>query len=96
LLPADEILDDGGRFAYVDVSGEERSLPLPPRSLAFTFCQVPVVYIVGAAEAALLIHRGNEVETVAGDRLPAAAAAAVFSRTGEVTRLDVLLPGDEA
>ena len=32
------------QFAYFDVAGRSRSLALPPGSLAFTLCQVPVVY----------------------------------------------------
>jgi len=93
LLPADEILGGGGRFNYVDVAGHERSLPLPPHSLAFTFCQVPVLYRFGDTRAAILVHRGEAIETVEGDRLPAAAAAEIFRRTGAVTRLEVLFAG---
>lgn len=96
LLPAEEILAGGGRFAYVDVAGRERSLALPAHALAFTFCQVPVVYRFGCREATILIRRGEAIEEVAGDRLPAAAAAEVFRRTGTVTGLEVLFAGGEA
>ena len=39
-----ELLKAPGRFDYLDVGGPWRSLALPEESLAFTLCQVPVLY----------------------------------------------------
>ena len=38
---------------------------------------------------------GHSARRLAGDRLPAAAAAEVFRRTGTVTGLEVLFAGGE-
>ena len=44
LLRTEEFLQDARTFTYCDVAGEVRKLRLGPGSLAFTYCQVPVVY----------------------------------------------------
>ncbi|MCB9007873.1 MAG: hypothetical protein H6656_10995 [Ardenticatenaceae bacterium] len=47
LLRPDEFLTAPDSFAYVDVTGQNQSVPLPAGSLAFTFCQTPIVYTLG-------------------------------------------------
>lgn len=44
LLREEEWTTAPATFAYRDVGGVQQSIDLPARSLAFTFCQVPVVY----------------------------------------------------
>ena len=43
-LRATEWREAPGTFEYVDVLGDDATVDLPAGSLAFTFCQVPVVY----------------------------------------------------
>ena len=93
LLSAAEVLSGGGRFSFIAVDGSERSVPLPLHSLAFTFCQVPVIYRFGCTSAAIVIHRGDASETVGGDTLPASVAAEVFHRTGAISCIEVMLVG---
>ncbi|WP_165372891.1 hypothetical protein [Pengzhenrongella frigida] len=81
-----------GSFDYTDLAGAQRSIDLPVGSIAFTFCQVPVVY-----------HRGDRLEVVAhladGTRvsgidagLDAGLSAGIFRRDGQVTALTVHVP----
>jgi hypothetical protein len=51
LLRASEFAEEPADFLYYDVSNSPRRLPLPPRSLAFTYCQVPIVFRLGATES---------------------------------------------
>ena len=44
LLRAVEFPAEPGRFRYLDVHGDWRETALPARALAFTWCQVPIVY----------------------------------------------------
>ena len=44
LLREAEFLSDPATFGYVDVNGESQTLALDAGMLAFTYCQVPVVY----------------------------------------------------
>ena len=45
LLRKQEFTDAPTVFEYIDVQGQQQSIELPAGSLAYTFCQVPVVYI---------------------------------------------------
>jgi hypothetical protein len=44
LLRADEFLPSPATFTYLDAAGAQRKLRLKTGALAFTYCQVPVVY----------------------------------------------------
>ncbi|TFC84368.1 hypothetical protein E3T23_00175 [Cryobacterium cheniae] len=92
LLRADEWTTVPGTFAYLDIAGERQSIELPVAALAFTFCQVPVVF-----------HRGGTLEVVAhlsdgtrapgtGGALDADVSASVFRRDGRVHSLTVTVP----
>ncbi|TFC29686.1 hypothetical protein E3O53_05035 [Cryobacterium sp. TMT2-18-3] len=92
LLRAGEWTTAPGTFAYRDVFGEQHSVALPADTLAFTFCQVPVVF-----------HRGGPLEVVAhlaggsqvpgpGGALDPEVSASVFRRDGRVRSLTVTVP----
>ncbi|HWS57376.1 MAG TPA: hypothetical protein VN257_02465, partial [Actinotalea sp.] len=80
-------------FSYRDVDGADRELVLPAGSLAFTFCQVPVVYHRGDGPAITVeLADGTQVNHPDAS-LDADASAAIFRRTGAVRALSVTLAG---
>jgi hypothetical protein len=84
LLQAEEFLADGGTFRYRDLSGVSQRLRLPPRSLAFTYCQVPVIYRLGG-ERSLTVRMSDGSEIRSGEpRLDPATSRSVHSRAGTV------------
>ena len=96
LLRADEWTATPTTFTYHDVAQQEQSLALPAGSLAFTFCQVPVVYrrVDGpGATPTVVAHLadGTRVEGVDG-ALDADVSERLFRRTGDVVRVDVEVP----
>jgi hypothetical protein len=93
LLGADEFLRGGAEWTYIDLDGHARRLPLGERMLAFTFCQVPVVYeqTSGPARIELMRAGGSPVE-IEGLRLDAESSAAIFNRTGEIRAVRVSVP----
>ena len=44
LLDLSEFINEEYSYEYVDLNGEFKTMELPEDSLAFTYCQVPVVY----------------------------------------------------
>jgi hypothetical protein len=83
-------------FEYVDLEGLGRTLPVAAGGLAFTFCQVPVIY-EPAAVASVTVFRGDAAEAFAGDMLPDDVSRDVFHRAGRITRIVVGIvrqPGD--
>ncbi len=93
LLEAAEFLDQGGTFAYVDLEGNPQTTEVPARGLAFTYCQVPVVYrLTGGTARVRLTRAGGGPVEFPGPRLDPAASSSVFARTGEILRIDVDVP----
>ena len=93
LLKAEEFLRNDTCFTYYDPQGLDHQLTLAPGSLAFTYCQVPVVYHLtdgGPAISVTLQH--GQTTAVAGDTLPPDLSEALFDRSGQVTRIDVHVP----
>ncbi len=89
LLRKGEFLQEAAMFSYMDLGGQRKELPLAPASLAFTYCQVPVVYHI-AETPGLRVHFTNgSSQEVAGSTLDTPTSQAVFNRTGNVQRLEV-------
>ena len=96
LLRAAQFLGRPADFQYFDVDGEARAIALVPGSLAFTCCQVPVVYerVTGRPWIRVTFADGAATE-IAGDALDAPTSGEIFSRNGRVARLRIGVPQDE-
>jgi len=91
LLSPEEFLPEAATFSYVDRSGCEQSLDMPAGSLAFTFCQLPVLY-TRAPRTEILLHWEEEPPlTVDGMELSPELARHVFNRNPRLHHLEVHL-----
>ena len=91
LLREGELAAEGGAFAYIDVSGQERSIDLPPGSLAYTFCQTPVVYLRSGEGRIEVACAGGGLRRIDGLRLDPETSGRIFCRDGTVERLTVYM-----
>ncbi len=91
LLRKTEFVDGPGHFAYVDVHSQYRQLSLEPGMLAFTYCQVPVVYQWAEREQIEVVADSGERTRTKSLELDEATSREIFHRTGEVVRLTVHL-----
>lgn len=91
LVETGSFLKRPAAFEYVDLDGTRRSLNLPRNSLAFTFCQVPVVYHMAGDLKILLWKRDESALQVRGMSLDRETSASIFKRTGDISRLEVFL-----
>ena len=93
LLRSSGLLGQPEEFCYFDVEGRARVLDLPTQSLAFTFCQVPVVYELVPEDAwiQLTFRDGSSVQ-IPGNQLDAQLSVELFSRDGRVDRIRVGVP----
>ena len=89
LLRRSEFLRAREVFEAIDVNGEPLSIELPPGTLAFTYCQVPVVYHLSREPRIELTGGDGGVRSIAGDTLDREASASIFERTGRIRRVDV-------
>ena len=89
LLRATEFLESSRTFRYFDLDGHEGAIELEAGMLAYTYCQVPVVYRRSDEQKIELHLADGSTRSVDGWTLDADSSAALFRRTGEITRLEV-------
>ncbi|NGP54438.1 hypothetical protein [Thioalkalivibrio sp. XN8] len=81
-------------FRYLDVDGCWQELEVPAGALAFTWCQVPVVYhLAETGQPVLVVTRDDgSQDRLDQPSLPAADSADLFARNGRIRRLDLNFP----
>jgi hypothetical protein len=89
LLHREEFLKEGKSIAYLDIEGVTKTLDLSSDSLAFTYCQVPVVYQLGGEDGIEISLANGEKEKIGGNMLSQSWSNELFKRTGRVARIDV-------
>ncbi|NNF16777.1 MAG: hypothetical protein HKN70_08510 [Gammaproteobacteria bacterium] len=91
LLRAREFVRQQRRFRYLDVDNNWQELELPASALAFTWCQVPVIYELNdSAEPGLLVYwNDGQEQTVNQLSLPAQLSSELFCRSGKIRQLRV-------
>ena len=96
LLRAREFVQVARSFRYLDVDNAWQDLDLPPSSLAFTWCQVPIVYVLdNNAESGLLVTFDDGSESGYPQlSLPADVSADVFRRSGRTRKITVTFATD--
>jgi hypothetical protein len=92
LLRGEEYLEGNSQFPYIDAHGKDQSLDLTPGSLVFTYCQVPIVYTRGGSASISVFYADGQIEKIAGTSLSPKISKLVFTRSGEIERIDVQLP----
>ena len=88
-----ELLEEASVFHCLDVRGVEREVLVPAGGLAFTYCQVPILYRLGDNAGSVTIRKANgDTATSSNLRLDRETSAAVFERRGEIEVIEVTLP----
>jgi hypothetical protein len=95
LLGKEEFLTAPQKFEFLDVHSVLKSLEVPEKALAFTVCQVPIVYTLGET-------RGLEVRFSDGTSkvwetyvLEHSVSSALFERSGTIESIQVRLATDD-
>lgn len=90
LLRRSEFLRSPDNFHYMSPGNIENKIYLGIDSLAFTICQVPVIYHISSRNFIRITTEEGNTETD-GLTLNASTCTAIFSRNGYVRQLDVYL-----
>jgi hypothetical protein len=91
LLRAREFVAESRQARFLDVDGNWQTINVPAAGLAFTWCQVPVIYrLDDAVEPTMTILLDDGAEQVLTQlALPAAESAELFQRSGRIRQLNV-------
>lgn len=91
LLRRREFLTAPSALHYNTLGNEQKTIPLKPGELVFTYCQVPIVYHL--VESPIQIRLvGRETITLDGDAMNSELSRKLFSRSGDFDRIDVNVP----
>ncbi len=93
LLRASEFVTQSREFRYLDVDGNWQELTVPVGGLAFTWCQVPVVYqLDDAADASLsILWQDGKQQILEQLALSSEHSAELFQRSGRIRQLTLVL-----
>jgi hypothetical protein len=92
LLEKRELLKDASEFHYLDIDGQRKTAVVPAGGLAFTFCQVPVIYAPGKSKKLEIASSDGRSDSMDGHGLGVDLSRHVFLRDGQVERITVYQP----
>ncbi len=89
LLKEDEFLKTPKVFNYFNLKGEGVKISVPANSLAFTYCQVPIIY--HRTEKSEVVVTKKEAVKITSENmfLNLTDSESIFERKGEIERIDV-------
>lgn len=88
LLRADELLKETQTFSYVDVNNHQKELTLDKGSLAFTYCQVPIIYKKAQKKGIVVTINDGHVDfkdLILNEKI----STQIFNRTGQVKQITI-------
>jgi hypothetical protein len=93
LLRRAEFCVQASVFEYFDVAGTKQRLRLKAGELAFTYCQIPVIYRLAGANSVKVVRSESPVAESAELKLSPPISRECFERTGRIQRIEVNLSG---
>lgn len=89
LLRKQEFLANDQGFNYIDVGRNKQTIAVSAGSLAFTYCQVPVIYTKSLQESVLVVFKDGTEKTFEQLKLDKTTSEKLFQRTGEINHIIV-------
>ncbi|WP_213521828.1 hypothetical protein [Nonlabens sp.] len=91
LLRQQEFLAEDDVFNYIDVNQKEQAIAVSQGSLAFTYCQVPVIYTNSHQQSIQVVHKDGTEKTFEELKLDKTTSESLFRRTAEINHIIVKL-----
>ena len=89
LLRKEEFLKKSTSFSYVDIHKEAQKIELESNTLAFTYCQIPIIYKLSKKEGLTIHFSEGSINELDHLHLDTATSKKVFERTGEIKQIMV-------
>lgn len=91
LLNSDEFLNNSERFDYYDVKNCKQSIELNMGTLAFTICQVPVIYIKSKEQKIVIYTRDESIQEIEGLEMNLDRSRSIFRRENKIWKIEVMV-----
>lgn len=89
ILRSVEFLTSPQTFHYVNLTGEACNIPLEKDTLAFTYCQVPIIYKKSKTATTEVVFQSGESQTFSSNQLDESLSSALFQRTNTINKIIV-------
>lgn len=89
LVNVNEILDKPQTFGFYNMDGSSRQIQLKAGQMGYTFCLVPVILKMSKQDAITVFYADGSTEEIAGKVLNHRISSLIFSRSGEIDRVEV-------
>jgi hypothetical protein len=89
LLKKDEFLFAPQKFEYYNINGELRVIDLNKNSLAFTFCQVPIVYNISGSNKIHVFYSNGKKQEIKGTTINRELSGQIFARNPGIEKIIV-------
>ena len=93
LLQRNEFINKEKEYKYFNVEQKQKSVMLSENTLAFTYCQIPIVYKIAEENSIVIYNNDNTKKQLEGLVIDVVTSDKIFKRTGEVTLLQVSIQG---
>ncbi|UCH13140.1 MAG: hypothetical protein JSV22_08470, partial [Bacteroidales bacterium] len=87
LLNREEFLDSPGKFEYYNINGENKTIKLQKDSLAFTFCQIPVIYSISDGNRIHVFYSEGNQKDISGTTISRELSNKIFERTSGIEKI---------
>jgi hypothetical protein len=89
LLRQREFVQQNRAFRYLDIDDNWQEIPVPAGGLAFTWCQVPIVYELGDNQGVTLTLNDGDQQALDQLDLPPELSTELFERSGRIRQITV-------
>jgi len=91
LINEEEILNKKTEFEYFTTENQHRLMPLQEGQLAYTFCQIPIIYTFNKPEQITIYFRKRGEMIIPGNRIDKEISSQIFARNAEIQKIEVHL-----
>ncbi|MGS2720036.1 hypothetical protein [Paraglaciecola aestuariivivens] len=91
LLRVQEFLAQPKTLTYLDVHKQWQTLTIPAKALAFTWCQLPIVYRLADTSGLTIEYQNGHQDKQQKLALSAEQSQEIFTRTGQIRSIEICL-----
>jgi hypothetical protein len=89
ILDKNEFLTQSQEVCFINIEGSKNNIVLEKDSLAFTYCQVPIIYKKSSVNQMELFYKNGTIQRIDSLELDAEDSNKIFKRTAEIVKIIV-------
>ena len=87
LLRKTEFLSETSTFNYINLHKEEKVIELPVNSLGFTYCQIPIIYLISEQDSIEVFFKDGSIKKFDSLMIDEETSEKIFKRTGGIAHI---------